>query len=260
MQNKLSAAEHLKALEPRLGSLERHAKTASEDALHGTLPVPLARHALHDFYAHTPADTVTLNAFGLGLAVAAAAGKPIVWALHDLMGHEAGRPYAPGLIEMGVDPDNLLLVRARNIQSLLSCAEEALRSPAVGAVLISAWGESRALTLTATKRLAMAARRGGGTAFLARAGAEVMTTAAESRWSIRAHASVALEADAPGHPCFSATLLRYRGGGAPRHWIMEWDRERRVFVEPSSLSGDLVSVASGRTAETDNVLPLRRSA
>lgn len=210
----------------------------------------LAQGALHDLYAASPADAVTTGAFGLGLAVGAAAGRPVVWGLDAMSAQETGQPYAPGLNEMGLRPRDLLLVRARDIATLLSVGEEALRNPAVGAVVLSAWGEARAMNLTASRRLSMAARTGGATVFLVRAGAEPAPSAAESRWSIRSAASLALEAGAPGNPVFSARLQRHRGGGVPRTWTLEWDRDRRAFVETAhasaTLSGDLVPLAAQR--------------
>lgn len=205
--------------------------------------------ALHDLYAATPADAVAVNAFGLGAGVQAADGRIVVWGLHEMMGLEAGRPHGPGLHEMGLAPSDVLLVRAPDIQTLLMIGEEALRTPAVGAVLLSAWGEAKALSLTASRRLALAAETGGGTLFLARAGATPAPSAAETRWSVQAAASRPLEGGAPGRPSFSATLLRRRGGGGPRTWTLEWDRDARSFREPAPLSGAVVSVAAQRPAE-----------
>lgn len=217
-------------------------------------PDRLRSGVLHDLYAATPADAVALNAFSLGLATGIAGGRPVLWGLHEMMGHEVGRPHAPGLNEMGLRPADLLLVRTRDIQTLLAVGEDAVRSLAVGAAVLSFWGDARSMNLTASRRLAMAARTAGVTVFLARAGVEPIPSAAETRWSVRAVASTPLEANAPGHPVFSATLLRHRGGAAPRTWIMEWDRERRSFIERSAgstpLSGCLVPLAGQRSAET----------
>jgi len=204
--------------------------------------------ALHDLYAATPADAVSVNAFGLGLALKAAAGRPIVWGLHEMMAQEAGRPHGPGLHEMGLSPRDLLLVRARDVQTLLAVGEEALRSPAVGAVLLSAWGEAKAFSLTASRRLALAAESGTATLFLARAGAVPCPSTARTRWSVEAATSIPLAGEAPGQPSFSATLLRRRGGGATGTWIMEWDREQRSFRIPTPLSGGLAAVAAQRPA------------
>lgn len=213
---------------------------------HGLLD-RLEPRAVHDLYADTPADAVALNAFGLGLAVKAAGGRPIVWAIHRLVETETGTPHGPGLHEMGIRPKDVLLVRAHDIQTLLAVGEEALRSPAVGAVLLSAWGEARAMTLTASRRLSLAAQAGTATLFLARAGAVPAPSAALTRWSVGATPSTPLEAGAPGRPSFSATLLRHRGGVEPRTWIMEWDRERRAFLERPTVSGAMVPVAGERT-------------
>lgn len=221
---------------------------------------PLATGVVHDLYAAAPADVAAVTAFGLGLALQAAMGRPLIWGLHDMTAQEAGRPYAPGLNEMGLRPDDMLLVRARDIQSLLSVGEEALRNPAVGAVLLSAWGEARAANLTSSRRLALAARKGKATLFLTRVAAEPAPSAAETRWSVRAAASAPMEANAPGRPAFSATRLRHRGGGAPRTWTLEWDHERRVFVESAPLSGGLVSLAAQRPAGAGDTDIARRIA
>ena len=243
--------DRLTALRAQLATLGMSQRaSASRQAPASTgFPAQWARGVLHDLYAATPADAVAVNAFGLGAGVQAADGRIVVWGLHEMMGIEAGRPHGPGLHEMGLAPSDVLLVRAPDIQTLLVIGEEALRTPAVGAVLLSAWGEAKALSLTASRRLALAAETGGGTLFLARAGATPAPSAAETRWSVQAAASTPLEGGAPGRPSFSATLLRRRGGGEQRHWTLEWDRDARSFREPAPLSGAVVPVAAQRPAE-----------
>lgn len=252
MRNICSRPDVLSALKARLEamdtSISRRVRTTVRESCDSF--TPLATGVLHELYAVAPADAVAVNAFGLGQALRAAAGRPIVWALHEMMGQEAGRPHGPGLHEMGLSPNDLLLVRVRDFQSLLAVGEEALRSPAVGAVLLSAWGEAKAFSLTASRRLALAAETGGTTVFLARAGAVPCPSAAETRWSISSCASVPLEAGAPGRPSFSATLLRRRGGGETGTWIMEWDREQRRFRAQAPLSGGLVPLAAQRQITT----------
>jgi protein ImuA len=237
----------LLALEDRRGRAPRVTTTEAEP---GRFHEQVATQALHDLYAATPADAASVNAFGLGLALKAAAGRPIVWGLHEMMAQEAGRPHGPGLHEMGLSPRDLLLVRAHDIQTLLAVGEEALRSPAVGAVLLSAWGEAKAFSLTASRRLALAAETGTATLFLARAGATPCPSAAQTRWSIAAVASVPLAGEAPGRPSFSVALLRRRGGGATGTWTMEWDREQRSFRSPAPLSGGLAALAVQRPVAT----------
>lgn len=211
----------------------------------------------HEFYAENTADAVTANGFGLGMALSIAPGQGFVWAVHDRGAGENGHPYGAGLHEMGLSPNKVLLVRARDIRTLLGVGEDALRTRGIGAVLLSAWGEDRALSLTASRRLSLAARNGGKQLFLARAGAAPQPSAAESRWSIKSAASIPLEGGAPGRPAFSAKLLRHRGGAAVVASLMEWDREGRSFVEPATLSGRVVPLASQRPATTES---LRRHA
>ena len=249
MKNNTSRDAVVMALKTRLARLEGPRFVPPPRGAAGPSPPFLAtRSGLHDVYAATPADAVATNAFALGLGIAAAGRRPVVWGLQQMADQEAGRPYGPGLEEMGFRPRDLLLVRVRDAAGLLAVGEEALRSPAVGAVVLTAWGEARAFTLTASRRLAMAARTGGAGVFLVRAAAGPAPSAAETRWSVRAAASTPLEANAPGRPAFSLTLLRARGGAEPRTWIMEWDRERRVLVEPASPSGGLVPLAAQRPA------------
>lgn len=253
MRNIHSQPDALAALKTRLEALDRiggHRVGAGVRGGNGDPFAPLITGGVHDLYAAAPADAVAVNAFGLGMALRAAAGRPIVWGLHEMMVQEAGRPHGPGLHEMGLSPRELLLVRTRDVQTLLAVGEEALRSPAVGGVLLSVWGEAKTFSLTASRRLGLAAERGGATLFLARASALPSPSAAETRWSVAAWASEPLEGGAPGRPSFSATLLRRRGGGATGTWIMEWDREQRIFRPPAPLSGGLVPLAAQRPITT----------
>ncbi|MFN3856871.1 MAG: hypothetical protein ACK4RV_03915 [Caulobacter sp.] len=204
---------------------------------------------LHDLYAESHADVPALQGFALGLAAQAAAGRPVVWIIQDALRREAGSPYGPGLNEMGLAPGDFVLVRARDPAALLAAGEEAARAPSVGAVLMAAWGESPLFNLTASRRLAMAARASGVRLFLARAGARATASAADTRWSVGAAPSQTLEGGAPGRPRFRVGLLRHRGGAPPQHWTMEWDREGRSFREQTSIPGHMVSVpADGATA------------
>lgn len=252
MRNICSSSDRLTTLKARLEALSGSGGRSAifAPSQNGEIFESLGFGVLHDLYAAASADAVAVNAFGLGMALRAAAGRPIVWGLHEMMSQEAGRPHGPGLHEMGVSPHDLLLVRARNIQALLAIGEESLRSPVVGAVLLSAWGEAKTFNLTASRRLALAAETGGATVFLARAGAAPCPSAAQTRWAISSCASVPLEAGAPGRPSFSATLLRRRGGGETGTWITEWDREQRRFRAPAPLSSGLVPLAAQRPITT----------
>lgn len=199
----------------------------------------LERAALHEVYAAGAADLAAATGFALGLALRAAQGKaaagerPILWVRQDFVDAETGRVHAPGLNELGLDPARLLLVRARDAESVLRAAAEGARCPALGAVLIEPWGEPRILDLTASRRLALAAEGSGVTTLLLRVAAAEAPGAARTRWRVRPLASRALEANAPGNPAFGLRLLRHRGGvrgdATEREWRVEWNRDRCAF-------------------------------
>jgi protein ImuA len=198
----------------------------------------LATHGLHEIYAATTPDATAALGFALGLVRRAAGDdRPVVWGVQAMAGLETGQIHGPGLRELGLDPGRLVLVRVKEMKDLLAAGEEALACGAVGAVLLTAWGESKALTLTATRRLSMAAGQGRATAILTRLAAQPQPSAAETRWRVRGALSRALEADAPGHPTYAVELLRHRLGAQPRTWIMEWDRERGVFEQGGQNAG-----------------------
>lgn len=216
----------------------------------------LAIHALHEIYAPTTPDTTAALGFAVGLVQRAAGERPVVWGVQAMAGLETGQIHGPGLREMGLDPGRVVLVRVKETKDLLTAGEEALTCGAVGAVLLTTWGESKMLSLTATRRLSMAAGQGRATAILTRLAAQPQPSAAETRWRVRGALSRALEAEAPGHPTYAVELLRHRLGAQPNTGIMEWDREREVFqkggheyLERAAISGDLVSpVADGSVA------------
>ena len=190
------------------GSAERFGLgvDAVDDRLQG-----LASHALHDIYPAALGDAAAAQGFALGLALRAGSQGALVWGVQEMADRETGRIHGPGLHQWGVDPARVVLVRVRETQALLAAGEEALSSTGVDAVLLSAWGDAKAMTLTASRRLSLMA------------------------------------ANAPGRPAFEVELMRRRGGASAGPWIMEWDRECGSFDRPS-VSGGLVSLAAGRPA------------
>lgn len=252
----------LEALRREVSRLERGSSPVASErfstgsaqldaALHGGL----SRGALHEVFAAQTADEPSASGFAVMLAVRASAKRPVVWVRQDFAGIEAGEIYAPGLAELGLSPDRLIVVRARDGPSVLRAGEEAARCPPLGAVLIEPWGAPKALDLVASRRLALAAARSNVPLFMVRAGAQPEPSAALTRWRVRAALSTALEADAPGHPAFNVELLRDRAGAAGRNWIVEWDRDSGIFkdrigkkhsaTDAPSLSGGMVSVPAG---------------
>ncbi|MFA7431758.1 MAG: hypothetical protein WCZ23_16490 [Rhodospirillaceae bacterium] len=175
---------------------------------------------------------------------------PLLWVVQAGSADDA--LYAPGLAALGLPPGRLLVARATDPAEVLWCMEEALRCPALGAVI----GQVRSVDMTAGRRLQLAAEQGGVTGFVLpsahgagwREAAATPATAATTRWRVEPAPSAAVPWRGLGPPRWSLTLERCQGG-LPRSWL----------VEKADATGDLVVVAtlSDRPADPG---PLRRLA
>lgn len=148
-------------------------------------------------------------------------GAPVLWCLANSDLH------APGLAGFSLDPERLIVVRARKDREVLWAMEEGLRSGPLAVVV----GETGVLDLTASRRLQLAAETGGtiGIAVrLERAGD--FPTAATTRWRIIAAPSAeSLEGVGMGNARWRVELLRCRGGEVGE-WLLEWDHEAHRFT------------------------------
>lgn len=219
----------------------------------------LARGRLHEIFAHE-ADAGVAAGFAAMLAVRAVQPSgALLWLRTERAEARSGGLYAPGLAMLGVEPDDLLLAVMADDVALLKAAADALRCAALGAVVIECWGSPRALDLTATRRLSVAAAASGVPALMLRLDAEPMPSAAETRWRVTPGVSAAMEADAqaPGHPVLELELLRRRSGPAGATWRVEWTHDARAF-RAAPLPGAVVpAIADRPTADRQ---PLRRAA
>jgi protein ImuA len=131
--------------------------------------------------------------------------------------------HGPGLAALGLHPDRLILVHARNEAEVLTVLEESLRTPKLAAAL----GEVGRLSLTASRRLQLACERSGATGFILKrraygepcAEARRDASAAVTRWRITSLPSAG-ESPGLGGPRFEAALIHCRGG-RPGRFIME---------------------------------------
>lgn len=223
--------------------------STGSDALDAALQGGIVRGALHEIFADGMSNEPAAAAFAIALALRASGDRPVVWVRQDFVGLEMGEIYAPGLAELGLSPERLLLVRVRDGPSVLRAGEEAANCSALGAVLVEPWGDPKTLDLVATRRFALAAARTNLPVLMVRAGGTPTPSAASTRWRVRAAPSRPMLADAPGHPSFVADLLRDRAGAAGRGWIVEWDRDRRSFRDIAShvatLPRHLAAAAAG---------------
>ncbi|MGH7042377.1 MAG: ImuA family protein [Acetobacteraceae bacterium] len=211
----------------------------------------LARGALHEIAgAGVAVDHGAAALFVAGLL--ARAQGPVLWVL------ERADLFAPGLAAAGLAPDRVLYAEAGRAEAVLAALEDGLRHPG----LLAGVGEiSGRLSLTATRRLHLAAAASGVTGFVLRrpwrAGDAVRgePSAAVTSWRVGALPSAPPFPDAPevpglGRACWRLDLLRARGA-APASWVVEGcDAKGRlrlvaVLADGSAAPGAERSAASG---------------
>lgn len=176
--------------------------------------LPLA--GLHEVLTTEPGAAIGFSALLLARAQAALPGRSVLWIAPE------PDAYPPGLARLGLSAAGLILVRAPRQADGLWAAEEGLRCPAIGGVLLF----GAAPDLTAARRLQLAAETGGGIGLLLRADDENPgPTAALTRWRLAARASPEAGPHHLGEPGWEIALLRARGG-RPGAWLGEWDAAR----------------------------------
>lgn len=148
--------------------------------------------------------------------IAARNAGPVLWIVRrrDL--------FAPALSQAGLGAERLIHAEAPSDADLLAAMEDALRHRGLAAVI----GEVRKLSLTATRRLQLAAEGGATLALILRRHAHreadpfVQPSAALTRWRIGPASSAPLPVDGIGRARWRVELVRQRGGD-PFDLIME---------------------------------------
>ena len=202
----------------------------------------LPRAALHELHAASKDDRTSTAAMALLMAQRCRKldqeERPILWISESGETRRQGRLYPPGLAELGMDPDSIIHVDAPDSIAALRAAADGVRSSAMAAVIIELSGKKpKGLDLTATRRLSLSAQKSGLLSLVLRSGSDPdnpLPTAAFSRWSVATAPSLALEANAPGHPAFDINLLRHRSGLYGLSARLEWNRDDQIFREQHS--------------------------
>ena len=143
------------------------------------------------------------------LAQLTGTGRRVVWIAPPHV------PHAPALADRGVDVSRLLLVRGVETRDSLWAAEQALRTPACGAVLL--WEGAGRFSVRILRRLQLAAKAGGGFGVVFR-----RPQAGASPAALR----LGLEPQPPG---LAVTLLKCRGGMPGRRVVLGdavWNEDR----------------------------------
>ena len=178
---------------------------------------------LHEIVPAAAPDVFAALGFALCLCALCARERPaagVVLTIEDFVARETGAPYGPGLVEAGVDPANLVIVRTNNPRETLRAMEEALKCRGVAAVVAESAIEARLYSLDVSRRLTLAARAGGAAGFLtpvALAGeARLMSSTSETRMEVvRRSSSIDPFGQArlglPGAPVAGVRFVKARG-------------------------------------------------
>lgn len=141
--------------------------------------------------------------------------------------------FPPSLKTFGLDPDRIIFLDLAKEKDVLWAMEEALKCPAVAAVV----GEMDNISFTASRRLQLAVEQSSVTGFIIRRNCRVPnTTACVSRWKISSLPSDSIdELPGVGFPKWKVELLRMRNGKAGS-WNIQWKKGFEVSstaVRPS---------------------------
>jgi protein ImuA len=187
------------------------------------------------------------SGFAACMAIRAMGKKPLFWIRPDYAAMEYGALSATGFLELGGDPEKLLLLRAANAEDALSATADILACPHMGAVVLELEGQAPALDLPASRRLGLIAEESGVTLFVLREGADARPSAAATRWQVRSQRARA-DDDDWGSPRYLAQLTRHRLGGLGE-WIMEWNPQDGSFRQKTAHIGAVAATVFDRPAD-----------
>ncbi len=191
----------------------------------------LACGALHELAPSGPIHLAAASGFAVALAALSGRGRgETLWIATDFGVCEAGVPYGPGLDLFGLAVARLVVLRVPRAVDALWAMEEALRCTALSSVVAELTGEGADANLTATRRLALAAREGKSTCLglLLRHSLPSMPSAAATRWEIAPALSQPDAYGGLGRARFDLSLRKNRRGPSGR-WIIEWDHHECAF-------------------------------
>ena len=214
---------------------------AADICLKGGLP----KGTLHEVFALDSSHAGAASGFAACLAMRLSEKKKLLWIRQDFSALEFGELNPNGLLEVGLDPERVILVRVADAAGVLRAAGEGLSCAALGTVIAEIPSEPKILDLVASRRLSFAAARVGVPALLVRLGAEPDASAAETRWVVRAARS--LNDEEWGTPVFAAELVRNRHGETG-NWVMEWSIDNGIFREPAADTRAVAAAFADRPA------------
>lgn len=219
----------------------------------------LARGAMHEVFAEGGRQSAAAAGFVAGLARRVWARRPLLWVRQDFTAIECGALSMSGLVELGVDPRQIVMVRAADAEMALRVAADGFACDALGSVVLEVWSEVRALDLVASRKLALAARSSGVTGLVLRLAATPSPSTAETRWVVRAARSPPEGSGCVwGAPVLDVELVRNRHGPTGQ-WLMEWKCDECLFREPAAHSQPVAAASAHRSYQARVVAPGRRA-
>jgi len=213
----------------------------------------LAGNALHEIHAPQARSAGAATGFVAGLLArlgrSDSAFRPVLWVQDPASAQEAGRLHAPGLHEFGLDPRRVITLAVRSMTQVLWALEEGLDCPGLGAVVGDMRGPSRALTLTATRRLALRAEKARRPVLFLKTEAPEEASAARSRWRILPAPSAPLGGyrKGLGRAAWRLELVKNRDG-ATGAWTLEWNHHDQCFLVAAAGAGALAAAPADRPA------------
>jgi protein ImuA len=205
----------------------------------------LACGALHEIEPAVPLHGGAASGFALALtARALRGGGQAVWIHPDFAATDQGALYGPGLDRMGLPMARLVILRVPRPRDVLWAMEEALKCRAAGAVIAEL--ASHDADLTATRRLALAAREGGGlglilsTSLAPARGTSISeppcghASTATTRWEVASARGERDRFGGLGPTTFALSLVKNRRGRTGQ-WRLSWDHHACAFATSLSL-------------------------
>jgi protein ImuA len=203
-------------------------------SIDGALAGGLACGALHEIAPAAPSHSGAAMGFTVALAALALRTRgQAVWIQPDFVATETGALYGPGLDLMGLPTERLVILRVPRPRDALWAMEEALKCRAAGVVVAELASEET--DLTATRRLALAARDTGGLGLILHhdTASHSQPTTATTRWEVASAHGERDRFGGLGPTAFALSLVKNRRGRTGQ-WRMSWDHHERAFVAAAS--------------------------
>ena len=208
----------------------------------------IATNALHEVIGCETRGAGTASGFAMAIAVKLLEQRSgiLLWTSDSFLRREIGTLNAEGLHQFGLDPAHVLIVSPNRSEDLLWVMEEALTSKAVQVVVGEFPHNHRKTSLTATRRLALKAKQHRTMILLVRHGTQVVSSAAQTQWIVKATTSGPIggfEAGV-GRPRWQVELDKNRNGQTGT-FTLEWNHAECRFQD-AAIPIDLAATPADR--------------